>query len=429
MKNLKKYPFFFAIIISTLLITMIGYLGKATIYANYRVKLLKTPQLSAVLQGAGDGVYPWNIEEYLAKQDDTQTAFQNLNDDSSYEDSDSASNSDSMYENTEDNNNDSIDKGNEKGQPEVENSNDDFSTEDNNNSSENSNNGKTEDPGHDDKDDEGKTEDLTSEPNSSDQGKTQSGDSHKPGKSNTSDNREQDAKDTEKNPSGTKEVVSWDTEKPVKKPGNGKSDIGGKSKPASFVTVKQSYFDDALFIGDSRTVGLSEYSGWKNPTYYANVGLTIYDIFEQKVAKVSGKKMTIDQALEKKQFGKIYIMLGINEMGTGTADTFLAEYDKVVQKIHKLQPNAIIYIQAIMNVTKEKSDTDPIFNNKNIKERNEHIKTLADNKSIFYIDVNEAITDKTGGIPSKYTFDNIHLKAAYYKIWTKFLLEHGIVND
>lgn len=193
-----------------------------------------------------------------------------------------------------------------------------------------------------------------------------------------------------------------------------------------YVKVSKSYFKDALFIGDSRTVGLSEYSGWKNTTYYADVGLTIYDVFDKKIVKMNGKKVTIEKALKKKHFKKIYIMLGINELGRGTTKTFISEYKKVIKRIQKLQPDAIIFVEGIMKVSKEKSDKDPIFNNKHITRKNKHLAKLADCKRVFYIDVNEVITDKSGNIPAKYTFDSIHLKAAYYKIWTDFLLKHGI---
>lgn len=212
-----------------------------------------------------------------------------------------------------------------------------------------------------------------------------------------------------------------------KKPGKPDSMPAKKNKSSyRFIDVKESYFDDALFIGDSRTVGLKYYSGWKKPAFYADEGLTIYDIFDKKIAENGGKKLTIEEALKKQNFKKIYIMLGINEMGTGNTRIFIKAYNEVLNRLEKLQPDAIIFVEAIMNVTREKSDKDPIFNNKNIKDKNDHLALLADNKKIFYIDVNEAITDSTGGIPKKYTFDNIHLKAAYYNIWTDFLLKHGV---
>jgi hypothetical protein len=195
-----------------------------------------------------------------------------------------------------------------------------------------------------------------------------------------------------------------------------------------FTKVDESYFDDALFIGDSRTVGLSEYSNWKNPVYYADVGLTVYHVFDKEIANVNGETMNIDQALQRQKFGKIYIMLGINELGRGTTETFAAKYSQVIGRIRELQPDAIIFIEGIMGVSKKKSDSDPIFNNKNIQERNAAIESLADNSSVYYIDVNQVIMDASGGIPSEYTFDNVHLKAAYYSIWTNYLMEHGVIR-
>jgi hypothetical protein len=195
-----------------------------------------------------------------------------------------------------------------------------------------------------------------------------------------------------------------------------------------FTKVDESYFDDALFIGDSRTVGLSQYSNWKNPVYYANVGLTVYHVFDKEIANVNGEVMNIDQALQRQKFGKIYIMLGINELGRGTTETFAKKYSQVIGRIRELQPDAIIFIEGIMGVSKKKSDSDPIFNNKNIQERNAAIQSLADNNSVFYIDVNQVIMDDSGGIPSEYTFDNVHLKAAYYSIWTNYLMEHGVIR-
>lgn len=195
-----------------------------------------------------------------------------------------------------------------------------------------------------------------------------------------------------------------------------------------FTKVDESYFDDALFIGDSRTVGLSEYSNWKNPVYYADVGLTVYHVFDKEIANVNGETMNIDQALQRQKFGKIYIMLGINELGRGTTETFAKKYSQVIGRIRELQPDAIIFIEGIMGVSKKKSDSDPIFNNKNIQERNTAIESLADNSSIYYIDVNQVIMDDSGGIPSEYTFDNVHLKAAYYSIWTNYLMEHGVIR-
>ncbi|MBM6828550.1 hypothetical protein H9X85_02735 [Anaerotignum lactatifermentans] len=211
----------------------------------------------------------------------------------------------------------------------------------------------------------------------------------------------------------------------------------GKSQPVDrsddplpFVSVDRSYFDDALFIGDSRMVGLSEYSGLDNATYYAEVGLTIYSLFDDPIVPLADGSMgTLDQGLKEKQFGKIYLMVGINELGTGTRERFLQTYTEAVNRIRAMQPDAIIFVQGILYVTQERSDSDAYINNPNIKVRNEDISTLADGWNIFYLDVNDLYSDGNGNLSKEYTFDNAHLKAACYGAWTDFLLSHGIERE
>lgn len=196
-----------------------------------------------------------------------------------------------------------------------------------------------------------------------------------------------------------------------------------------FVTVDESYFDDALFIGDSRTVGLYEYAGLEERAdFFCKTSLTIWTVLEKPIVKnEEGKSITVEEALQEKSYGKIYLMLGINELGRGNTELFMEQYKKVVERIRELQPDAVLFVEGIMRVAGEKSSTDPIFNNANINERNENIARLANNKDIFYIDVNEAVCDEFGDLVAEYTFDQIHLKAAYYELWKQFLLEHGIV--
>lgn len=194
--------------------------------------------------------------------------------------------------------------------------------------------------------------------------------------------------------------------------------------------VEESYFDDALFIGDSRTQGLKEYGGFSEKvTFYSKTSLTVYDLFEKNKAfiKEEEKTLTLEQALTAHQFQKIYLMIGINELGTGTPKTFLASYADAVNKIRELQPEAIIYIQGIMRVGSEKNASDPIFNNENINVRNAEIATLADNQTVFYLDVNEVVCDENGNLYDSWTFDQIHLKAKYYQVWKDYLMSHGVV--
>ena len=198
-----------------------------------------------------------------------------------------------------------------------------------------------------------------------------------------------------------------------------------------FTDVDDDYFSDALFIGDSRTVGLSEYCEEldSRATFYAKISLTIYDCLTKEFIKTEdGKKRNIETALSEEQYGKIYIMLGINEIGTGNAEYFRNAYAGVIGRIRELQPDAIIYIQGIMHVTGAKSSTDKYFNNENINERNAAIAELADNRNIFYLDMNVAVDDENGDLDRTLSFDDVHLKASSYERWHEFLLHNGIIR-
>ncbi|MBR6478241.1 MAG: acylhydrolase, partial [Lachnospiraceae bacterium] len=89
-----------------------------------------------------------------------------------------------------------------------------------------------------------------------------------------------------------------------------------------------------------------------------------------------------------------------------------------------LQPNAKIIIQSIMLVTQKRSSKGDFVKNSSIMERNEAIAQLADGVNVFYLDVNEAIVDESGGMNPAYTTDGVHLKAKYVPLWTEYLKTH-----
>ena len=79
-----------------------------------------------------------------------------------------------------------------------------------------------------------------------------------------------------------------------------------------------------------------------------------------------------------------------------------------------------------MTTHEEKNTTDELYNNTNINIRNEAIKGLADNRTVFYLDINEAVDDENGNLKAETTGDGVHLKGACYEPWHQYLLEHGI---
>lgn len=191
----------------------------------------------------------------------------------------------------------------------------------------------------------------------------------------------------------------------------------------NFLQVDEGYFDDALFIGDSRTVGLRDYTDLaEHADFYCETSLTIYKVLEENFKGLG----TIQDTLAAKDYGKIYIMVGINELGRGTTEDYMGKYTEVVDTLREWEPNAKIFIQGVMRVSGKKNSSDAIFNNSNINARNNAVATLADNHHIFYIDVNEVVCNEEGNLNDDYTFDQIHLLGVYNDLWKQFLLSHGV---
>lgn len=198
--------------------------------------------------------------------------------------------------------------------------------------------------------------------------------------------------------------------------------------PPIFVQGDASYFDDALFVGDSRTVGLSEYGTLKNADYFCDTGMSVYSLGKTKDSIEGLGNVNFDTLLSSKQYSKVYLMLGINELGSNF-ETSMKKYSEWVDFIRTKQPDALIFIQGNLHVSKARSDSDNVYNNAAINKFNENIAKLADNNTIFYIDVNELFDDEHGNLPQEYTSDNTHVYAKHYSEWCDWLCTKTVIKS
>ena len=198
---------------------------------------------------------------------------------------------------------------------------------------------------------------------------------------------------------------------------------------AVFQTVDDSYFSDALFIGDSRTEGLALYGSLTNADFFSSVGLSIFKVTEKAAGNPNtGESVTLSQKLAQKQYGKVYIMLGLNELGTGTTESWAQTYAGVISQIRQAQPNAIIYLQSILVVAASQDNPGGAINNATVNSRNQALEALANPQdNIYYLNVNEAVMDANGCLDASLTSDGIHLLGNSLSLWEDYLKQHAIV--
>ena len=176
------------------------------------------------------------------------------------------------------------------------------------------------------------------------------------------------------------------------------------------------------FIGDSRTQGFIMYNGLKEVQDYSYIGLMVDTAVTKKFLKTdNGKKITILQDMKNKDIKKVYIMLGINELGWSYPSVFKLKYCELIDEIRKIKPDCKIYVQSIIPVIKSKDTKDKIYNNKNIKKFNKLIKEVSQEKNVKYLDVQSVLVDKNGYLPEEASTDGIHIGKSYCTKWLEYL--------
>lgn len=186
------------------------------------------------------------------------------------------------------------------------------------------------------------------------------------------------------------------------------------------------YFKDALFIGDSRTVGFYNYARIEGATYFARTSMNVKTCFNDSPSETGTGDYNLAELLMANDYGKIYILLGINEIGYSLS-WIENNYKQIVSTIQSLEPNAIIIIQSNMHVTKAKSDAtgNNPFKNSNIDALNARLATFADNQRVFYLDTTSPFDDETGNLRADYSGDGVHFKGKCYAIWRDYILQYG----
>lgn len=190
-----------------------------------------------------------------------------------------------------------------------------------------------------------------------------------------------------------------------------------------YTAVDESWFDDVLFIGDSRTVGLQTMARLGDADYFCAGSMTIFAIRDARLTDDDFRGLTLAEVLERKNYGKIYIHLGLNELCYG-AEMIMEEYEEVIDMIRQAQPDAVIILQASLTITEAKG-SGKNFPIAQLHLLNEMLKTRAESEPehFRFCDTNTWAADEQGYLRSEMTFDGCHLYGVYYQEWSQWILE------
>lgn len=192
--------------------------------------------------------------------------------------------------------------------------------------------------------------------------------------------------------------------------------------------VGMEYFSDAVFLGDSRTEGLYLYGNMTEGEFLYAVGATVESVFTKPTQTTDTGKVPMLDALADMECGKVYIMLGVNELGWPRTETFRDQYGKVIDRVRQDHPDAQVIIQSILPVSAEQDAKGTYVNNRRIQEFNDVLRELAEEKNCPYLDVAEAVTGEDGCLLPELTSDGVHLNTKGCAVWREYLMNHPVTK-
>ncbi|MBQ8510401.1 MAG: hypothetical protein IJ493_10900 [Clostridia bacterium] len=191
------------------------------------------------------------------------------------------------------------------------------------------------------------------------------------------------------------------------------------------------YFNDVVFIGDSRTVGLITYTKIA-PIDYSSVGLNISSISTKDYLRYTNESgqsatRTVYEALEAEagNYKSIYIATGVNELGWST-NGFIKTYRQVIEDIRAIT-DVPIYIQLIIPVTTKAQETSTTgISNDKAREFNARLRALAAELEVYMIDPIELFTLEDGSLDPEFASDGVHLSISAYKTLLEYYQTHVV---
>ena len=215
------------------------------------------------------------------------------------------------------------------------------------------------------------------------------------------------------------------TAEPTTEPPTAEPEPATEPEPVAVPTAPTdfdvSYFDDALFIGDSITTGLYLYGYLDESLVYAKLGLAPSTALD---SEIDGE--TIDSKIKTNNPKKIYIMLGTNSVGYADGDYLASCMGELVNHISKIS-KAKVYVLSIPPITYyAEADYDNALTTSSINEYNSALKSVISGTKAKFLDLHSVLTAPDGYYYEEYhEMDGIHFMGSTYQVMLSFLEKHS----
>ncbi len=200
------------------------------------------------------------------------------------------------------------------------------------------------------------------------------------------------------------------------------------------ISVNDSYFEDALFIGDSILKGFKSFASPYPDNVIAELNAGLDQIFLNKDIYFTSPTIqttlwkAIDEVIEDvgHEPSKIYVMLGTNGIPGYENEKSIGFYEDLIIKLKEKFSDEVIYICAVTPITSELSEQrSPDFTSSKLDDFNNKLFELCKNQSVYFLQTDEDLKDSSGNLSSEYDAgDGMHLNKAGHTVLLEYFKTH-----
>lgn len=196
--------------------------------------------------------------------------------------------------------------------------------------------------------------------------------------------------------------------------------------------VRDKFFSQSAFIGNSIAVGQKLYFGTQGENYLGNPKMLVQGCYSflndetlhsQYSLVYKGQHYRAKDALKKAKVKRVFINMGTNDLWKPVEKTY-EDYVSYITGIREKNPKLIIFIESTTPMCT--ASNRKYLNNDSIHTLNRLMKKYCkEHKDIYYIDITTGMRDKSGGLKEKYSSDGyVHMTMAGYELWTENLIKY-----
>lgn len=173
--------------------------------------------------------------------------------------------------------------------------------------------------------------------------------------------------------------------------------------PSEEEFANETFFDDAVFIGDTFVSGIDLYGYIDSKKLVFNENWTIGKAVSNGLSSVASSNAN-----------KVFIEIGINDLNNENNDgeKVFESYKELINGVREKLPNATIYVISTFPVTSGFEARDNIaIDNDDVAKLNQ---LLSEYEGITFLDVNKSISNDSGDLNADLSSNGLNIKKAYY---------------